>query len=333
MLNISHYDILLVRGGIQLKKEEISLKNTKAEILEALQQALEREKNANKAKSDPIKEEKTKKIEKAVEHSKANVEQNIFSQELINKFKELELAIQSEEEKLKELYDIEKELNNLTLVVNTQKDLMASFEKEKSEKTIEIEEKIKKLEAEYNQKQADLQKAYDDRARALKLEREREQEEYTYKTKRERELSNNAWEDEKKTREANLKLMEDETQKLLGEAKEKEAYLKELEVKVTNFATELEKEYNRGKKEATTELEKEHKYSIELLKKDYQSTIDRNEDKIKSLEAELEKERAANMSLQEKMDKAYIELKELATKTVETSGIVKIVGNTPNNDN
>ena len=310
-----------------MKKEEISLKNTKAEILEALNQALEREKNANKAKSDPVKEEKEKKVQKAVEHSKENVEQNIFSQELINKFKELEQAIAAEEEKLKELYGVENELNNLTIVVNTQKDLVASFEKEKEEKTKEIAENLKKLETEYKQKQDDLQKEYDLKAKNLKLERDREQEEYTYKTKRERELSNNAWEDEKKKREASLAAMEEEAKKLLGDAKEKEAYIKDLETKVNAFSSELEREYERGKKEATTELEKEHNYAIELLKRDYQSKIDRDEDKIKSLEAELEKERNANATLQEKMDKAYKELKELAAKTVETSGIVKIVGN------
>ena len=38
-----------------MKKEEISLKNTKAEILEALNEALEREKSLSKIKSDPIK--------------------------------------------------------------------------------------------------------------------------------------------------------------------------------------------------------------------------------------------------------------------------------------
>lgn len=76
-----------------MKKEEISLKNTKAEILEALNEALEREKNINKVKSDPIKEEKEKKTKEAVETSKENVSKNIFSDELNNKFNSLEMAI------------------------------------------------------------------------------------------------------------------------------------------------------------------------------------------------------------------------------------------------
>ena len=35
-------------------------------------------------------------------------------------------------------------------------------------------------------------------------------------------------------------------------------------------------------------------------------------------------------TLQEKLDKAYVEIKELATKTVEANGGVKIIGNHQN---
>ncbi len=41
-----------------MKKDEITLKNTKQEILDALNAALEREKNIAKIKSDPAQEEK-----------------------------------------------------------------------------------------------------------------------------------------------------------------------------------------------------------------------------------------------------------------------------------
>lgn len=83
-----------------MKKEEITLKNTKAEILEALNQALEREKNINKTKSDPQKEELERKKKESI-LSKENIKQNIFSDELITKFKNLEMAIEALEEKLK----------------------------------------------------------------------------------------------------------------------------------------------------------------------------------------------------------------------------------------
>ena len=310
-----------------MKKEEITLKNTKAEILEALNQALEREKNINKTKSDPQKEEVERKKKESISESKENIKQNIFSDELINKFKNLETAIEALEEKLKNLYGLEGELNNFTLVVNAEKDFLADLEIKKKVETEKLETSIQELEAEYKKKNKELEEEYATKAKALKLERDREVEEYDYKLKREREIVNNKWEDEKKIREVNLKNLEDEAKKKLKEVTEKETYLKELEQKVEGIPEMMLKEYERGRKEATAELKKEQEYQTELLKKDFQNTIDRQADKIKSLEGELEKISALNVSMQDKMDKAYVEMKELATKTVEANGQVKIFSN------
>lgn len=112
-------------------KEEISLKNTKAEILEALNDALAREKEALKNKSNPIEEQKIKTTKEAVKETKENVKAEIFSEKLSEKFKKLEIALEEEENRLKELYGVEQELNNLTIVVNTHKDMMNNLEKTK----------------------------------------------------------------------------------------------------------------------------------------------------------------------------------------------------------
>ena len=310
-----------------MKKEEITLKNTKAEILEALNQALEREKNINKTKSDPQKEEVERKKKESISESKENIKQNIFSDELITKFKNLETAIEALEEKLKNLYGLEGELNNFTLVVNAEKDFLADLEIKKKVETEKLETSIQELEALYKKKNKELEEEYATKAKALKLERDREVEEYEYKLKRDREIVNNKWEDEKKIREVNLKNLEDEAKKKLKEVTEKETYLKELEQKVEGIPEMMLKEYERGRKEATAELKKEQEYQTELLKKDFQNTIDRQADKIKSLEGELEKISALNVSMQDKMDKDYVEMKELATKTVEANGQVKIFSN------
>lgn len=313
-----------------MKKEEITLKNTKAEILEALNEALEREKNMSKVKYDPEKEEKKQKVEKAVEVSKENVEQKIFSEELNNKFKDLEIAIKAEEEKLKNLYGVENELNNLVVAVNAGKDYMAKLENEKKIKTEELNNSIKELEEQYRIRKEELEKDYELKAKMLKLEREREIEEYNYKIKREREISNNNWEDEKAERENNLAKKEVEVTELLKEAESNVEHIKELESKVDEIPLLLEKEYAKGRKEAASELEKEHKYATELLKKDFQNTIDRQNDKIESLKEEVEKSNAERSSLQEKLDQSYNQIKEMATKTVESTGGVKILGNNAN---
>lgn len=310
-----------------MKKEEITIKNTKAEILDALNEALEREKNMAQMKYEPEKEEKKQKAEKAIEISRENVEEKIFSEELNNKFKNLELAIEEEENKLKELYGIEKELNNLIVVVNGGKDYIAELENKKRKKTEEIEKDIKELEEEYKNKKEELEKEYDIKTKKLKIDREREEEEYNYKIKREREISNNKWEDEKQKRESELAQKEEEVEELLEEAESKAEHIEELEKKVEEIPSLLEKEYTRGRKEATAEIEKENKYATALLKKDYENTIERQNDKIEVLKEEITKSNNERTTLQEKLDQAYSQIKEMATKTVEATGGVKILGN------
>lgn len=315
-----------------MKNEEITLKNTKAEILDALNAALEREKNMAKVKYEPEKEEKAKKIEKAIEVSKENVEKKIFSEELNNKFKDLEIAIEAEEEKLRNLYGIEKELKNLVVVINAGKDYIIELENNKKLKTEELNNNIKELEETYKTRKEELEKEYEINSKKLKTEREREVEEYNYKLKREREINNNKWEDEKVERENALSKREEELNQLLEEASANAEHIKELEEKVNNIPALVEKEYAKGKKEATDELKKEYNYETELLKKDFQNTIDRQNDKIVALQEETKKINEEKISLQEKLDQAYNQIKEMATKTVEATGGVKIIGNNVSSD-
>ena len=280
-------------------------------------------------KYEPEKEEKKPKVEKAIETTRENVEQKIFSEELNKKFQDLEVAIE-EERKLKELYGIEKELNNLVVVVNAGKDYISELENNKKRKTEEINEEIKKLEDDYKKQKEELEKEYETKARTLKIERERENEEYNYKLKREREISNNKWEDEKAEREKQLAQKEAEVETLLEDAENQAEHIKELEKQVNEMPAQLEKEYARGRKEATAEIEKENKYTTELLKKDYESTIARQNDKIESLKEEITKTNTEKTAMQEKLDQAYNQIKEMATKTVEATGGVKILGNNGN---
>ena len=226
-----------------MKKEEITLKNTKAEILDALNAALEREKKLSTVKSNPEKEEEKKKIEKAIDNSKENVSKNIFSNELIQKFNDLEIAIKAEEERLQNLYGVDKELSSLVTTMNAAKDVMAKLEEDKKNKTEELNNNIKELEEEYKTKTEELKKEYEIEAKNLKMLRDRENEEYNYKLKRDREISNNKWEDEKKLREKTLSIKEEETNKLLEEAKKQENHIKELETKVEEIPNLLIKEY------------------------------------------------------------------------------------------
>jgi hypothetical protein len=316
-----------------MNENEISMKNTKAEMLEALNNALARAEAAEKRKLNPEKAEKEYIEKKAVETAKKAVEQNIFSKELNDKFNDLQIAITAEESRLQELYGVGRELQKLALVIEAGNESIEKIEAEKLVKNEEAKNNLKQLELEYNQKSAEFRTEYDEASKKLKLDRTRENEEFQYNLTRMREKENNTWLDEKAMRESTLLKREEQAAELLAEAESKAEYVKTLEEKVNGIAALIESEKQIAVEAAIASLQREFEYKSTLADKDYTNSIARLEDKISYLEKELDISNKSVNTLQSKLDKAYTELRELATKTVESASGVKIIGNTAENKN
>ena len=307
-------------------ESEITIKNTKAEILEALNAALARAEAAEKGKLNPVKMEQEKSEKKAVETAKAAVEQNIFSVELNNKFKDLQTAIACEQSRLQELYGVGTELQKLALIIEAARERQTQIDRENNDKIEEAKGVLENLKAEFSGKKSELSEEYEAMAKKLKIERARELEEYQYNLTRERERENNAWKDEKTARLLELAKKEEQAQAILADAQAKLQYIKDLEAKVDGVPVLIESEKKAAVALAVSELAKQHEHKSALDEKDYQSSLIRQTDKIASLEKELEAATKNNAALQNKLDKAYSELRELATKTVESASGVRIIG-------
>ena len=107
-------------------------------------------------------------------------------------------------------------------------------------------------------------------------------------------------------------------------------YIKGLEAKVEGISALLESEKKIAADTATAALQREFEYQSALAAKDQENSLARLTDKISYLEKELDMANKSVNTLQAKLDKAYGELRELATKTVESASGVKIIGNTEN---
>jgi len=294
--------------------------------LDALNDALKRAEQAEQGKLNPEREEKVMIEKKAVETAKKAVEQNIFSKELNDKWSDLQTAISAEENRLSELYGVSKELQKLAVVIEAGKEGLAKIEAEKSDKETEAAKALETLHAEYALKSEELKAEYDSSVKKLKVDRERENEEYQYNLKRTREKEENAWSDKKAAQEAELLTREAQAKELLSEAESKIEYIKSLEEKVGKIPELLQSEKDAAILTVTETLQREYEYKSTLAEKDYKSTIARLEDKISFLEKELDSSNKSVGALQSKLDKAYVEIRELATKTVESASGVKIIG-------
>jgi hypothetical protein len=308
-----------------MPEAEITLKNTKAEILDALTGALQRAEAAEKGRLNPERAEREKTEKKAVETANKAVEENIFSKELLDRYSDLKLAVSIAEKRLEELYGVERELLKLSLALDAGREKIAGIEAEKTEKSEAARKSLDALRDEYSVKKAELQAEYDADLKKLKVLRERENEEFQYNLKRAREKENNAWADEKSARETALAEREARAARLLEETEAKAEYARGLEEKAAEIPALLEAEREKAKAEATAGLTRDFDFKTQLAQKDAQYAVKGLEDKIASLEKEHEASEKALAALQNKLDKAYAEMKELATKTVEAANGVKIL--------
>lgn len=311
--------------------KNVTLKNTKQEIYDALNASLEREKELRERNFSPAVEAKEKEDMAIIESAEKSVKENLFSEELSKKFADLEAAIEIKSAELQEMYGIEKELQNITVVVNAGKELSAKIELEKAAKKAELAELTETLQKEYEKKEKELSDSYAVYSADLKKKREREIEEYEYNLKRSRDKENDEWEDVKIEREADIQARESKAQAMFEEAEAEVAYIAELEEKVNSIPELIEKAKAEGAEAASKEDAREYGYKKTMAEKEFGYEKQRLEDKVESLSAELAKTLSANVALEEKLDNAYAQIRELATKTVESTGGVKILGNA-NND-
>lgn len=314
-----------------MAEEEISMKNTKAEILEALQQAKEKAEAATRMRLNPEKAEKERSERQAVESAKKTVGQNIFSKELIDKFNDLQTAIAVEEQRLQELYGIGREVQKLALVIEAGKDRVAEIEAEKTAKEETLQQSLASLKADYAQKNVELQAEYNTQSKKLKTEHSREIEEYQYNITRAREKENNAWADEKTMRENKLKMQEMQAAELLADAENRVNYIRTLEEKVEHIPNLVSAAREAAVETTTAELSREYEHQAALAEMERKNAVMRLEDKVLLLEKEIDNANKTATTLQAKLDKAYSELRDLATKTVESAGGIKIISGTEKN--
>ena len=114
---------------------------------------------------------------------------------------------------------------------------------------------------------------------------------------------------------------------LLADAESKASYIQSLEVKVENIPNLVASERESAIAATTEALQLEYTHQSALADMQYKNTVTRLEDKVAFLEKELDSSNADISSLQSKLDKAYSEIRDLATKTVESASGVKIIGN------
>ena len=321
---------------------EITMKSTKAEIMEAYKAAVEKLDTRDRMIDDPAKEAAAKLKTEVIKSADATAKEDIFNPEIIKKYNDLTEAIEIKQLELDELYGIETKANAMAAMINAYKEKNEELKEAQAAKEAEIEAELgekkdtlkAEIEALKQQKQeiiCSINAEAKARENEIKLTRSREEDEYTYNLKRSRKAENDKWEDEKAAREKILELRETAALEKETELNAKADHVKELEAKEipTLIAAATEEGIKKGKADA----DKSNAFEVRALKKDAEYQKQLLEDKNERLAEDLANARAEKVELQQKLDDAYAQMRELAAKTVESTGGVKILnGQTQQNN-
>ena len=316
--------------------ENVSEKNTKAEILKAYDALL---KNVQQEKTNVPKqaqEEKQKKenLEKVSGLSNNNIVEDILESKnllnnsleelqnkLVSEFKQLEdirSAIAIEKQSLEEIYSLSTVTDSLAAMLLVQKEKKENLEKEMSETTARWEQE--------KAKQKIDEKEYIDE---LTKRRKREEDEYQYTLKITRQKDKDQYEATKDALEKELITKKKDFEQSVSDREETlkkaEAELVELRKNNLEFSSRLEKAVSDKEKEVAKQLKVQYDFDLTLLKQQDEAEIRLKDQTITSLQEKIKELQVLVKEYGEKANRAEAGVKDIAFKAIESAAKAKTI--------
>lgn len=315
---------------------EVNAKSTKAEIMEAYMAQKKQLDKLMASKDDPVAQEKAKKQKATLDSAAEIAGAGILNDAIVKQYNDICEAVEIKRAELHNLYDIEAELNTLVALVNAHKDktheldeqykkAKAEAEKDLQDKKAAIDEEIALLNRTKAETLTTIRKESTELKAQIKQEREREEEEYTYNRDRNRKIAEDKWADEATEKRKELEVWSSSIEERELAVIDQEEHINELEQKVSEIPALIESAtingFEKGKADAGKSWGFE-KRAIEQKNEYEQKALN---DKVDRLEDDLAEAKDTIATLQEKLDSAYAQMRELATDTVKSNGGVKIL--------
>ncbi|MCF6240686.1 MAG: hypothetical protein L3J74_05000 [Bacteroidales bacterium] len=335
-------------------EQEISSKNTKAQILEAYENLLKKVQSAKADVPKKIQEEKQRKetVAKVADLSNKSIVKEIGSlrtnlnnsleeleKQLLEEFKKLEeirQAIDVEKNNLKDLYELSATTDSLAAMLLAQSEQKETFEQEMKAKKDAFEQEMSELRAAWKEEKEKHLTEQKEFLEELKKNRKREEEEYQYKLKIERQKENDEYTAQKAKLEKELvekkAAFEQEMAKREADIVAAEQELNELRKNNEEFPNKLAKAIADKEKEITLKLRTQFEFESKLLAKQNEGEIKLRDLTITSLKEKIEEMQQQIKELNEKANKAENSVKDIAVKAIESSSKIQVFPNQKDND-
>lgn len=324
------------------KDKQVSMTNTKKDILTAYNELLQELKAKEESQVAPEKkvEEKKKKesVRIASSLSTDGVVQGISNLKLeigklltdisdkmeneVKRFEEVQSAIVAKDEELQEIYEISRSAHTFAALVEANNRKKVEFEAEIAATRDDFEKQVQKAREDWKieeSKRKEEQKACEDEE---SKKRDREKEEYLYSFARQKKLEMDKFQDEKTKQQKELQQKIEDQEAELWDREQKIAEREEelvlLRKKVDNLPKELETCASKIAKETGETLTKEFQNSKTLMQKEFAGEKNVFLAKIESMGKTIQQQEQELEKLSRQLESAYKRIEDIAVKTVAT---------------
>jgi hypothetical protein len=327
--------------------EEISAKNTKNEILEAYQEALEQLKLAKKNVKHETKvaDEKKEIVAKAITHSSDDIVKNIATlkislsrsleeneEQLLSSQKQLSLlqqAIEIQSKELADLHDIKLNADTLAALLYAQKEKSASFETDMHIRSQQFEQEMLQKRTLWKKEQEDFELSKNEVELMTKKIRQREEDEYHYQRDLARQKEQDVYLSEKESLEKELSTRRAELEQayLSREAavSMQEQEFATLKQKAETFPQELQKAIEDTSNALTEKLTFKFEYETKLAEKEIEGERKLFQQMIIALEAKVAQLESQVKHLSEKTNQANLQVQDIAVKAIESASLQRFI--------
>jgi predicted nucleic acid-binding Zn-ribbon protein len=328
----------------------VSMANTKKELLEAYEEAKEQFESLSKDLLDAEKARKRleKKVAAATADSQAAQDplkrlhdlRGAISRELtglaerfeteIETYRKIQSAIESKKEELNTIYEVETAASDLAALIDAQRVKKERFERQMQDQKEAFEAEMEEIRTQWQRERTDRERRVKEQAEAIDKQRKREKEEYEYNFARDKAQRKNTLNDELQALEKELiakrSAFEAEAQNRTAEldAREKaiasrENDMESLQKEVDSFQKRNEAAVQKAVADTTESITRNFKSDQALMEARFEGERNVLMGKIEALEKTVASQASQINDLAKKNELAYEKVQDIANRAVTSA--------------
>lgn len=248
-------------------------------------------------------------------------------EEQVSRYVQVQRAIVAKDAELKEIYEIQRSASTLTALIESHERERSRFETELADMKTRLDREIEQTRVEWEREKRQREAEARERDAAEQKRREREKEEYRYAFAREQQQARDQFGDETAKAAKELADRKAAAERELADreraVKEREEELAALRRRAEGAAAETDAAVARAVKDALSRQQQDAASREELLKREFAGERNVLTTRITLLEQTVKEQAEQIARLQDRADKAYGQVQEIAVRAIEGSASSK----------